>query len=93
MPLDMLIDSGATASVIPERLLQGYPIRQGEAAKRGVKYLVADGGSVPNLGEMRVNLITQERHTRNATYLTRTCLPKAPLPYTRWAISRGATLC
>ena len=68
MPLEILVGSGAAASVIPERLLQGYEVRQGEAARRGVNYLVADGGSVPNLGEMSVNLITQERHKCNILF-------------------------
>ena len=66
--LELLVDSGAAASVMPEKLLEDYPVLQGEAAKRGVHYLTADGGRVPNLGEMRVRFITKEQHKTSVNF-------------------------
>ena len=34
---------------------------QGGAAKKGVHYLTADGGRVPNLGETMVQMVTKEQ--------------------------------
>eukprot|EP00969_Alexandrium_andersonii_P358277 15450646-Alexandrium_andersonii.AAC.1 len=49
--VQVAIDSGAAASVMPERLLAGHPMAHGEAYKRGARYQAADGGRIPNLGE------------------------------------------
>eukprot|EP00969_Alexandrium_andersonii_P272395 12038745-Alexandrium_andersonii.AAC.1 len=49
--LQVAIDSGAAASVIPERLLQGHRVVPSEGSRRGVRYLAADGGRAPNRGE------------------------------------------
>ena len=59
--LEMIVDSGAAASVMPENLLKDYKVTRGEAAQRGVHYLTADGGRVPNLGEMSVKFVTKEQ--------------------------------
>ena len=34
----------------------------GEAFKRGTRYLAADGGRIPNLGEVEVGFVTKEQH-------------------------------
>ena len=60
-PMEILVDSGAAASVMPERLLDGFTVRKGEAARNDVHYTVADGGKVPNLGETEVHILTRER--------------------------------
>eukprot|EP00969_Alexandrium_andersonii_P108538 4788880-Alexandrium_andersonii.AAC.1 len=49
--VQLAIDSGAAASVMPERLLSGRKVVAGEAAQKGTHYLAADGGRIPNLGE------------------------------------------
>eukprot|EP00969_Alexandrium_andersonii_P359113 15452466-Alexandrium_andersonii.AAC.1 len=56
------IDSGAAASVVPERLLSGHEAVAGEAAQKGTRYLAADGGRIPNLGEAELGFFTKERH-------------------------------
>ena len=56
-----MVDSGAAASVIPERLLDGFTVRKGEAARNDVHYMVADGAKVPNLGEVEVQVVTREK--------------------------------
>eukprot|EP00969_Alexandrium_andersonii_P302731 13382000-Alexandrium_andersonii.AAC.1 len=49
--VQVAIDSGAAASVMPEKFLAGHRVVPGEACKRGTHYLAADGGRIPNLGE------------------------------------------
>eukprot|EP00969_Alexandrium_andersonii_P268046 11844604-Alexandrium_andersonii.AAC.1 len=63
--VQVAIDSGATASVMPERLLAGHTVVPGEAYKKGTRYLAADGGRTPNLGEVEVGFfIKEERRCR-----------------------------
>ena len=59
--IQVAIDSGAAASVMPERLLTGHTVEPGEAFKRGTRYLAADGGRIPNLGEVEVGFFTKEQ--------------------------------
>eukprot|EP00969_Alexandrium_andersonii_P307711 13602259-Alexandrium_andersonii.AAC.1 len=47
--VQVAIDTGAVASVMPERLLAGRSVVPGEASRKGARYLAADGGRVPNL--------------------------------------------
>ena len=54
--IEVAIDSGAAASVMPERMLPGHPIRPSEGSKAGVRYLAADGGSHPQPGGGRARL-------------------------------------
>eukprot|EP00969_Alexandrium_andersonii_P363055 15461107-Alexandrium_andersonii.AAC.1 len=47
---------------MPERLLAGHTVEPGEAVKRGTHYLAADGGRIPNLGEVEVGCFTKDQH-------------------------------
>eukprot|EP00973_Karenia_brevis_P040508 5601081-Karenia_brevis.AAC.1 len=49
--LDIAVDSGATETVVPEDRLEGVKTEEGEAYKKRVRYEVADGTLIPNLGE------------------------------------------
>ena len=49
--IDMVVDSGATDTVVGEDMLQSIKTTPGLASKRGVQYEVANGDLVPNLGE------------------------------------------
>ena len=60
--MEVTVDSGVAASVIPEKLLPGHAIRPSEGSKAGVHYLAADGGRIPNLGEVEVAFLTKEQH-------------------------------
>ena len=66
--MEVLVDSGAAATVVPEKLLPDHAIRQGSAARRGVHYLAADGGRIPNLGELDVQFLTREQHRCSMTF-------------------------
>eukprot|EP00969_Alexandrium_andersonii_P318168 14054482-Alexandrium_andersonii.AAC.1 len=66
--LQFAVDSGASASVIPESLLNGHSVQQSEGSRMGVSYLAADGGRIPNCGEAQLNLTTKERHRCRITF-------------------------
>eukprot|EP00969_Alexandrium_andersonii_P094810 4188029-Alexandrium_andersonii.AAC.1 len=42
--------SKVPASAMPESLLNRHPAVPGEVARKGARYLAADGGRIPNLG-------------------------------------------
>ena len=44
------IDSGSSESVLPRNMLPNEPIVEGEAKRRGVKYVAANGGKMENFG-------------------------------------------
>ena len=48
------IDSGAAESVLPADMLPNEALVEGEARKKGVRYVAANGGKMDNLGEKRV---------------------------------------
>eukprot|EP00969_Alexandrium_andersonii_P090398 3990994-Alexandrium_andersonii.AAC.1 len=49
--LQAAVDSGASASVIPDSLLNSHAVRPSEGSRTGASYLATDGGRVPNRGE------------------------------------------
>ena len=48
------IDSGAAESVLPASMVPNETLIEGEAKRRGVKYVAANGGKMDNLGEKKV---------------------------------------
>ena len=65
--VEMAVDSGATETVIDEDTLTHVPKVEGPAFKRGVKYEVANGVRIPNLGERRFKGATEEGILKNIT--------------------------
>eukprot|EP00969_Alexandrium_andersonii_P359501 15453353-Alexandrium_andersonii.AAC.1 len=55
------IDSGAAASVTPERMLAEHAILPGDAPRKGTRYLAADGGRAPRLGEVELGFVAKEQ--------------------------------
>ena len=66
--VEVLVDSGAAASVMPERYVEDHEIVKGEAARKGVHYVAADGARIPNLGEVKVRLLTKEKEKPTVTF-------------------------
>ena len=66
--MELIVDSGAAASAIPQDLLSDHPVTPGEASKRGVNYLAANGDRAPNLGEMKLQVVTKEQFVSNMTF-------------------------
>ena len=48
------VDSGAAESVLPVNVVPNEKLIEGEAKKRGVRYVAANGGRMENLGEKKV---------------------------------------
>ena len=61
---EAILDSGATVTVVPPHLAKEYEILEGEASKAGVKYDIANGEEIPNLGEKLMPIMTSEGTTR-----------------------------
>eukprot|EP00969_Alexandrium_andersonii_P106844 4713262-Alexandrium_andersonii.AAC.1 len=47
---------------MPEKLLSGHEVVPGEASQRGTRYVAADGGRIPNLGEAELGFVAREKH-------------------------------
>ena len=65
--IEMAVDSGATETVIGPEELNSVETKEGAAFKRGVKYEVANGVRIPNLGEKVFQGITGEGVARKIT--------------------------
>ena len=62
--IETILDSGATVTVIPPHVGHAYEIRPSAASKAGVKYEVANGDEIPNLGEKLMPVMTREGSMR-----------------------------
>ena len=62
--IEAILGSGATVTVIPPHIGAGYDVKEGEASKAGVKYEVANGEEIPNLGEKMIAVMTAEGSVR-----------------------------
>ena len=62
--VEAILDSGATVTVIPPHVGAGYDVQEGEASRAGVKYEVANGEEIPNLGEKLMAVMTAEGTVR-----------------------------
>ena len=58
--IELAVDSGATESVTPPSMPASVPTTEGAASKRGVRYEVANGETIPNEGEKRFGGMTEE---------------------------------
>ena len=66
--VEVAVDSGATETVMGERTLAGViDISDSPAMRRGVTYEVADGTTIPNLGERKFLAISEEGVARGIT--------------------------
>ena len=58
--IELAVDSGASETVIGPDMAQSADMRQGDAYRQGIKYEVANGVRIPNLGEKRFVGVSQE---------------------------------
>ena len=56
----MILESGASVSVVPPSVGREYEVVRGEAAIAGVRYDIADGNEIPDLGEKLMTVVTRE---------------------------------
>ena len=52
------MDSGACVSVMPENMCEDISIMKNDLVSAGAEYEVANGESIPNLGERRCEVMT-----------------------------------
>ena len=71
--VEAIVDSGATVTVIPPHVGKEYEVVPGEASKAGVKYEVANGDEIPNLGEKFLPVVTAEGSWRGMLARWQTC--------------------
>ena len=62
--IEMAVDSGASETVIGEDMVATATLTESEGSRRGVEYKVANGESLPNLGEKRFEAVTGENVNR-----------------------------
>ena len=62
--IELAVDSGATETVVGEEMLHSIRTTEGEAFKRGVEYEVANGVTIPNLGEKCFVAVAEEGQRR-----------------------------
>ena len=60
----MAVDSGASESFTPEEALRSVEMKEGEAKRKGVRYEVADGTLIPNLGEKTFVAVSEDGFLR-----------------------------
>ena len=56
--LKVALDSGAGAHVINRRDAPGYTVSPSAMSRAGAAFLAADGGRIPNHGEVTVNMVS-----------------------------------
>ncbi len=62
--IEIAVDSGATETVVTEDMLHSIKTTEGEAFRRGVEYEVANGVTIPNLGEKCFVAVSEDGQRR-----------------------------
>ena len=60
--LEVLLDSGCSRHVLPARCAPGYQVKSNDLSKMGHKFQVGNGQTVPNEGEVSLNLALDTGH-------------------------------
>ena len=68
VPIKSIVDSGAVHSVAPPSTARQVPIAQSHGSANGVQYHTADGTRLPNLGEKRLNVVTEDGDEMTQTF-------------------------
>ena len=63
--VEMTVDSGASETVVGEEMVVTANLKESEGSRRGIEYKVANGESIPNLGEKVFAALTEEGISRN----------------------------
>ena len=64
----IVLDSGAAASVAPPSMAPGVSVLESEGSRRGQCYLSASGERIPNLGQQRIRIVTEEGRDYEALF-------------------------
>ena len=63
-----VLDSGAAASVAPPNMAPNISVLESEGSRRGQCYLSASGERIPNLGQQRIRVVTEEGNKHEAVF-------------------------
>jgi len=58
--IEVIVDSGASSTVLPPTFGRQYDVQESAGSKAGVCYEIANGQHLPNLGEKRLAVMTEE---------------------------------
>ena len=64
---DFIVDSGASETVIGPEMINSAETKAGKDSKRGVRYEIANGVRIDNLGEKKFIATSEEGVSRNVT--------------------------
>ena len=65
--IELGVDSGATETVVGPDMLPGIERQDGEQKRKGVEYEIATGELIPNLGEKKMLVVSEEEVSRQLT--------------------------
>lgn len=86
--IELMVDSGASETVVPDGLVKSVETRPSDASRRGVQYEVANGQRIPNLGEKHLQGLTDnEGYRRSIT--AQVCDVNKPLMSVKRLIETG----
>ena len=66
--LSIVVDSGACENVINPESTPGYPAKETPASKAGHAFTAAIGDPIPNLGSIKLPLVTGEGSTKQLNF-------------------------
>ena len=66
--IESVVDSGAAESVQPVNMVPWVPMMPSEGSKRGQTYTSAGGERLPNLGEKKLEVVTDEGYPATARF-------------------------
>ena len=66
--IEAVMDSGAADSVAPASMAPWIPVEESPGSRKGQHYLSASGDRIPNLGQKRLSVVTEEGHPTCTTY-------------------------
>ena len=65
--VELVVDPGASETVIGPEMVQSVEVTEGPSYRQGVKYEVANGIRIPNLGEKKFSGVSNEGFLRDMT--------------------------
>ena len=66
--ISIVVDSGACENVINPETAPGYAIRETPASKAGHAFTAANGDPIPNLGSIKLPIITTEGSSKHLNF-------------------------
>ena len=68
LPHPIIVDSGASRSVLPLKWCTHVRTIETDASRRGEHYTAANGGKIYNKGDKVVTMMSREGHLRNMRF-------------------------